>query len=57
MSLTLVYCNKDDCVYAREGRCSNTGINIDSDGVCIEYEKEELPPDLNPDSERDLREN
>jgi hypothetical protein len=56
MSLTLVavYCNRDDCIYIQAGKCSNTGINIDSDGVCIEYEKEELSD--NPDSERDIKE-
>ena len=50
MMLVTVYCNRD-CIYIKEGKCSNTGINISADGYCIEYVKEELPDYKNPDKE------
>jgi hypothetical protein len=49
--LVTVYCQRN-CIYVREGKCNNTGINIDSDGYCIEYEQEIIPDADNPDHER-----
>ena len=54
MSLTLltVYCDREDCIYNQEKRCSTTGIEVDAGGFCETYEKEELPAYRNPDAER-----
>ena len=52
MQLLTVYCDRDWCRYTLDGQCSATVIQIDSDGVCTTYEKEELNPLDDPDKER-----
>ena len=56
MQLVTVYCQREDCIYIQERKCSTTGIEINSDGFCETYEKEELNPLDDPDKERDLKE-
>lgn len=51
MNLVTVYCERD-CIYIRENKCSNTEIEINSDGCCENYVKEEMSDYQNPDSER-----
>ena len=40
MSFLTVYCNREDCIYNQAGKCDTTGIEINSDGLCETYEKE-----------------
>ena len=51
MQLVTVYCERD-CQYKIDGKCATTGIEINSDGFCETYEKEELNPLDDPDKER-----
>jgi len=52
MNLLTVYCDRDWCRYRLDSKCSTTGIQIDSDGYCTTYEKEEIPDIDRPDAER-----
>ena len=36
-----VYCFKTDCVFNAGEKCQNTDIEINSDGYCENYQKEE----------------
>lgn len=56
ISIVTVYCDREDCIYNQQNKCSTTGIQINSDGFCETYEKEELNPLDNPDHERDIKE-
>lgn len=51
-TLVTVYCLRNDCIFHQDNKCSTTGININTDGYCETYEKEELPDYKNPDKER-----
>jgi len=52
LNLTQIYCDKQDCLYNQEDKCSNTGIHIGTNGYCEDFIKEELPDYKNPEKER-----
>jgi hypothetical protein len=43
LNLTQVFCDRQDCLYSQENKCSNTGIHIGTNGYCEDFIKEELP--------------
>lgn len=42
----LVYCERQDCSYCCDGRCSHICITIGKNGVCIGFTKEVEEKDL-----------